>query len=68
MTKRCLPHFTVAQGADVIPSRRWRVIETNKDGKEREVLPAKIDAASQTKLAQRWVAWKKYIDVLVTSE
>ena len=53
---------------DVIPSRRWRVIETNKDGKEREVLPAKIDAASQTKLAQRWVAWKKYIDVLVTSE
>ena len=51
-----------------IPPRRWHVTEKGKDGKDREVLPDKINAASQTKLAERWVAWKKYINVLVTGE
>jgi hypothetical protein len=44
------PYRGIPQGA------RWTV----DNGKE---LPAKISVEAQAKLAERWIAWKKYIDV-----
>ncbi len=53
---------------EVIPPRHWHVFERGRDGKEREVLPDKINAASQTKLAERWLAWKKNLVDFVTGK